>query len=111
MISYPNQKIVRVELEPIGSNSEDNYFCTINLRALENALQILKGADNATAFKLWIYFSKNQDGYCFALSSKHAKEYLGICDSAYRRGIQILIDKGFLEDSGNHKDFTFIQYP
>lgn len=111
MQTVANQRIVTVNNAKISGKSEDEYFCTINLLALENALQVLRGADNASAFKLWLYFSKNLDGYVMAVSSKHIEEYLGICDSAYRRAWKTLVKHGFLVDSGNNRDFDFIQYP
>ena len=53
MITVPNQKIVRIEKEPCGKG---NLYAAINLKALEAAAQNL----DAGAFKLWIYFAKNQ---------------------------------------------------
>ena len=41
---------------------------------MEQAARVLK----AGAFKLWVYFAKNQNGYEFALSSKDALETFGI---------------------------------
>ena len=63
MITVPNQKIVRIEKEPCGKG---NLYAAINLKALEAAAQNL----DAGAFKLWIYFAKNQNGYSAMLSAK-----------------------------------------
>lgn len=76
MITVPNQKIVRIEKEPCGKG---NLYAAINLKALEAAAQNL----DAGAFKLWIYFAKNQNGYEFALSSKDANTTFGLGKSQY----------------------------
>ena len=73
---------------------------------MENAARALK----AGAFKLWIYFSKNQNGYEFALSNKAVEENFGIKKDQYDTAIKELIEKGYLiETSNNH--FTFEEKP
>lgn len=69
--TVPNQKVVSVKKE---ITDEKHYYCKINLSALESAARDLQ----AGAFKLWIYFSKNQPNYTFALSSKEVEENFGI---------------------------------
>ncbi len=56
-MSVANQKIVRIA----GRKPRDrnNLFATMNLEALQHAMQELKGS----SFKLWAYFNKNQDKY------------------------------------------------
>jgi hypothetical protein len=71
MKTVPNQKIVEVIKEPCNQN---NYYARINLEAMTNAALDLE----AGAFKLWIYFAKNQDEYEFALSSKATEENFGM---------------------------------
>lgn len=78
----PNQKIVRIEKEPCGKG---NLYAAINLKALEAAAQNL----DAGAFKLWIYFAKNQNGYEFALSSKDANTTFGLGKSQYDTGLKL----------------------
>lgn len=67
----PNQKIVKVSKEPCNKS---NYYAAINLEAMEQAAQAL----DAAAFKLWIYFAKNQNNYEFALSSKAVSDTFGM---------------------------------
>lgn len=63
MKSVPNQKIVTCYKEPCD---KINIYMILNMKALEHAATDLSYG----GFKLYIYFAKNQDGYCFALSSK-----------------------------------------
>ena len=60
--SSPNQKTITVKKEQCD---KQNYYAAINLKALESAATQLKSG----AFKLWIYFAKNQNNFSFALSN------------------------------------------
>lgn len=103
MKTVPNQKVVKVQKEKCG---QGNLYAAINLTAMENAAQTL----DAGAFKLWIYFSKNQNDYEFALSSTDAKNRFGIGKSQYDTAIKKLIEKGYLvHQQGNH--YTFYEIP
>jgi hypothetical protein len=63
----------------------------------------------AGAFKLWIYFAKNQDGYEFALSSKSVADEFGIKIDQYNSAIKELMEKGYLiQESGNRYSFNEI---
>lgn len=102
MITVPNQKIVTVEKEPCGKG---NLYAAINLNAMEAAAQDL----DAGAFKLWIYFAKNQNGYEFALSSKDAKDIFGLGKSQYDTAVKKLISSGYLTNiQGNQYIFSEI---
>ena len=101
--TVPNQKVVKMEKQQCD---QKNYYARINLEAMECAAQELK----AGAFKLWVYFAKNQDGYEFALSSKDVLDTFGIKKDQYDSAIKELTDKGYLvEDSKNH--YTFKEIP
>ena len=103
MITVPNQKIVTVEKEPCGKG---NLYAAINLNAMEAAAQDL----DAGAFKLWIYFAKNQNGYEFALSSKDAKDTFGLGKSQYDTAVKKLVAAGYLTNiQGNQ--YTFSEIP
>ena len=102
MITVPNQKIVTVEKEPCGKG---NLYAAINLNAMEAAAQDL----DAGAFKLWIYFAKNQNGYEFALSSKDAHDTFGLGKSQYDTAVKKLIAAGYLTNvQGNQYVFSEI---
>jgi hypothetical protein len=64
---------------------------------------------DAGAFKLWIYFSKNQNEYEFALSQKAAEENFGLKKKQYDNAVNQLIEKKYLVVSkGNHYIFNEI---
>lgn len=58
------------------------------------------------AFKLWIYFSKNQNNYNFDLSQK-AAEKCGIKKSTYYDNIKLLIKKGYLQQKEEHSNIYY----
>ena len=102
MITVPNQKVIRIEKEPCGKG---NLYAAINLKAMEAAAQNL----DAGAFKLWIYFAKNQNGYEFALSSKEANAAFGLGKSQYDTAVKKLIAAGYLTNiQGNQYVFSEI---
>lgn len=56
--------------------------------------------------KMWLYLSKNQNGYEFALSRVDAIKWGIGSKSSYDRAIAELKEKGYLvETSKNHYDF------
>ena len=62
---------------------------------------------DAGAFKLWMYFAKNQNGYDFALSSKDASASFGIGRSQYDTAVKKLIAAGYLTNTcGNNYIFS-----
>ena len=63
----PNQKTITVCKELCDNQ---HYYTMINLNALERAAIDLKSG----AFKLWIYFAKNQNNFTFGLSNKAVAE-------------------------------------
>ena len=104
-----NQKTVKVIKEPCNKT---NLYTAINLRALSLAGNKLSG----DAFKMWVYFSKNQNAYEFELSSKHAEETFSLTKRRYDNAIRELIEEGFLVDTNTDpKDvknsWTFYEIP
>ena len=93
-MSVPNQKIVQIA--PRTKRDADHLFATMNIDALQAAVQDLKGS----ALKLWLYFNKNQDGYQFELSQKACRDW-GIKKDSYYSAVDELIKKGFLVQDHN----------
>lgn len=91
----PNQKTIQVKKELCDSN---NHYTMINLNALECAARNLKSG----AFKLWVYFAKNQDNYTLALSNKAVAEYFGIKKDQYDNAVKELIEKGYLIETAKN---------
>lgn len=90
--TVPNQKVVKVSKEPCNDEKYENYYAKINLVAMSKAAIDL----DAGAFKLWIYFAKNQNEYEFALSSKAVEENFGMKIKQYNNAIDTLTEKGYL---------------
>ena len=88
-MSVPNQKIVHIV--PRTKRDAEHLFATMNIDALQAAVQDLKGS----ALKLWLYFNKNQDGYQFELSQKACRDW-GIKKDSYYAGVEELVSKGYL---------------
>lgn len=101
-----NQKVVKTQKDKCN---KENLYATINLAAMGKAAQELK----PNSFKLWIYFSKNQDGYEFALSSKAVERDFGIKKDAYDGAIKELLDKGYLakQPDTDEEDYYFYETP
>lgn len=99
--TVPNQKVVSMEKE----SCKGALFAQINMEALESAARDL----DAGAFKLWVYFAKNQNSYTFALSSKDVENTFGMKIKQYNNAIATLTEKGYLvETSKNHYTFKEI---
>lgn len=92
-----NQKTVKTNKEKCDRN---NYYATINLDALQFAVASLSG----DGFKMWVYFSKNQNGWVQQLSSKHAQETFNLSKRRYDNAIKELIEGGFLVDANTNPD-------
>ncbi|MGN0106709.1 MAG: hypothetical protein ACI4A5_03295 [Hominilimicola sp.] len=98
-MSVPNQKKIKINKEICDST---NLYATINLDALNAAM---KDLTKIGTFKLWMYLSKNQDGYEFDLSCVDCGTW-GIKKDAYHNAVNELIDKGYLiKDNQNRYIF------
>ncbi len=88
-MSVPNQK--RVIIGERVKRNKDNLYAMMNISALREAMQNLKGS----SLKLWLYFNKNQDKYNFELSRSDCLSW-GIKKDSYYSAVGDLIDKGYL---------------
>ena len=104
--TVPNQKVVSISKAACNDAARENYYAKINLQAMGAAAQALE----AGAFKLWVYFAKNQNGYQFALSSKEVEASFGMKIKQYNNAVDQLIEKGYLvRGEGNY--YTFCEIP
>ena len=100
-MSVSNQKIVTITK---ANSDKDNIYGIVNIDAAQKASRTLK----AGAFRLWIYFNLQQDGYRFELSSKYLNQTWGIGIKQYNAAIGELIDNGYLtqkRENSNLFDF------
>lgn len=100
-----NQRSIKVNKT---SCNENELYAKININAMDNAMRDLK----PTAFKLWLYFAKNQDKYEFYLSAVHACHTCGFGQTAYHKAFDELVDKYYLlRDSINRDFYNFYEIP
>ena len=100
-ISYPNQRMVRVHRQKIT-----NDFLGIKNENWQNAIKDLQ----PYAFSLYLYFAANADTYTFALSPEAVNLSIGMARSTYRDQLKILINKGYLVETGSNT-FDFYEVP
>ena len=102
-MSFANQKAVRIEKEPCDLK---NHYSKINIDALQNAMNVLT---KMCSMKLWLFLSKNQNGYKFDLSCADCQKW-GLKPDSYHAAVNDLIEKGFLVKlSGNQ--YVFKEMP
>lgn len=95
--SYPNQKKIIVHRDYPKSDFlqiSNEHWMEINKKYGPYALQE------------YLYFSKNKDGYSFALSPEAAEKEAGIKRTTFYKFANLLIEEGYLvRKSGNTFDF------
>ena len=91
--TVPNQRIIEVNKAP---TDKQHLYTANNLSAIDEAAAALQSAGG---FKLYIYLAKNQNKYCFALSSADFQLWSGLGIRAYNTAFAELVDKGYLVKS------------
>lgn len=99
--TYPNQRMITVHREEVKSD-----FLGIKNENWQAASRDL----GAHALRLYLYLAANADNYSFALSPADIRQRIGMPTSTYRDQFLILVDKGYLVQSGNNK-FDFYEVP
>lgn len=100
----PNQKIIQVQKQKCD---KQNRYAMANLDAKRAAACIL----DAGAFKMWNYFSDNQDYYTFELSRAAVEQNYGIKKKQYDKAIQELIEKRYLIQIEGSNKYVFSETP
>lgn len=96
-MSVPNQKTILIER--ITAEVKKDFF-KISNENLSEAMSNLK----PSAFKLWIYFADNKDGYKEELYPVNVCQLTGIGRSTYDRAFKELEEKGYLIQSKKQKN-------
>ena len=99
--TFPNQRMITVHREPAKTD-----FLGIKNENWQAASRDL----GAHALRLYLYLAANADNYSFALSPADIRQRIGMPTSTYRDQFLILVDKGYLVQSGNNK-FDFYEIP
>jgi len=103
-MSVPNQK--KILIERISEKAMKDYLKVSN-ENLYIAMYNLKG----NAFKLWIYFTDNMNGYAMDLYPVDFCTKAKVSDSTYRRAFEELEKKGYLIKSSKQENlYLFREY-
>lgn len=104
--TVPNQKVLTIHKEV---TDKEHKYSMHNLEALARGAKDLQ---KPASYKLYIYLSKNQNGYETALSSADFCEWAGCGMTAYNSAVQELKDKGYLvAKTGATTRYTFYDMP
>lgn len=87
MLAYPNQKVITITKDPCR-----NDFLQINNMNWQRACANL----TYSAFKLYLYFSSNQNGYSFALSYEAVNALIPMSRKTYDNAVKELKNCGYL---------------
>lgn len=101
-MSYPNQKHIKV-----NKYLEGNRNIKFEIEAIDNAAKRLAGA----SFKLWMYFSINEDESIIDLSPTAFGRWSGYKIDAYKAAVKDLISQGFLIKCKKENQYIFKDYP
>lgn len=93
--SNPNQYFITIDRK---DNYGKNGFFLVN----KDLDKTLADINNLTAIRLYFYYLKNAKGFSFWDGARRACGELGIAESTFRKARNILIEKGYLVDEGNH---------
>ena len=99
--TFPNQRMITIHREEVKTD-----FLGIKNENWQAASRDL----GAHALRLYLYLAANADNYSFALSPADIRQRIGMPTSTYRDQFLILVDKGYLVQSGNNK-FDFYEIP
>ncbi len=100
--TVPNQRILVVHREPIGSN-----FISINKYSYTKAYRDM--SNSSASLGLYIWLVGNQDKYKFALSPQAIENQLGMAASSYHGAIKRLEDLGYLVKRENSNIYDFYE--
>lgn len=92
-----NQKVIKVNKVKVNKGTT---YTVIDNNVLFNAIQELKHNE----LKVFLYMASNQDGFEFALSTKHVAEVTGANQRKIQEAINTLIEKGYLIQAGENSN-------
>ena len=104
MQTVPNQKIITIHKLP---RKGEELFTAFSQYVQQHVMNDL---NKIGSLKLWMYLTKNQDAYTFALSPAACSDW-GIGQDAYKAGVKDLIEKGYLVPTQAKNSFIFYDLP
>lgn len=101
-ITNKDMIVTAAHKEPCDKN---NSYCTFSVEAFKKAVRELSG----NAFKLWMYFAKNQDGCSVEMSLTDAAKW-GFKKGSFYKAMDELTKLGYIRDLGRDV-FIFYENP
>lgn len=101
IVTYPHQRVVNVRREPINAD-----FLGIKNENWQYAARDLK----PYGCMLYLYLASNRNNYRLALSPAAVRQAIGMAQSTYRDQFNILLEKGYLVQTGGNT-FDFFEKP
>ena len=87
MVVYPNQKVITV----LKDDCKDDFLQINNINWRMACVTL-----TYSAFKIYLYFASNKNGYSFALSYETINELIHMNRKTYDKAIKELKDFGYL---------------
>lgn len=107
MLDYiPNQKIVKVNREKVDKVASTGRKYLI---AYQDNLYDAMNNLSHTAFKVYLFFLFNKDGFSFAYSPEFIRKQANICKETARRAFKELQEKGYIISTS--RGYEFYEYP
>ena len=100
-ITYPHQRVVNIHREPINMD-----FLGIKNENWQAAARDLK----PFGCMLYLYLAANKNNFKLALSPAAVRQAIGMAQSTYRDQFNILLEKGYLVQTGGNT-FDFFEKP
>lgn len=107
MVTYPNQKIIKIDKLKRQKGQKNNPFSIVNVKACNAANYILKPG----AFRLYMYLMMNQDGYRLALSPSAIREAIGMSETQYRAALKELKYYGYMNSKPCNGEHSMYEMP
>ena len=102
----PNQKIVKINREKVIRGLTGGRLFLVAYQ--DNLLTAMKNLSH-TAFKVYMWFLFQKDGYTVCYSPEYLHKAANMCKDTARKGMKELIEKGYVDQ--NEKGYDFYEYP
>ena len=102
---YPNQRGIKINREPIQKDSKESFLAVKSI----NLFYAMKDLSNS-AFKVYLYFLANKNGYVMGISPAAIRNKTGVCLETSRKAIRELETKGYIVFSDNLR-YSFYEVP
>lgn len=87
------------------SDTTNNSYLLITHTAWQKAIKELSNV----GFKLYMYMSKNSEGYEYDLSPSAVSKTVGMCKESYRKALKELKEKGYIVPSDTFENGIYFR--